>query len=60
MPTGAELKCGKDSHENVSRETRKEKSMVIAFIVGVIIGGALGMLFTACLVASGKEEDDEP
>lgn len=33
--------------------------MVIAFIVGLTIGGALGMLFTACLVASGKDGNDE-
>ena len=33
--------------------------MVAAFIVGLIIGGAIGMLFTACLVASGKEGNDE-
>lgn len=37
--------------------------MVVAFIAGaitgVIIGGFLGMLFTACLVASGKEEEND-
>lgn len=36
-----------------------EEIVVVAFIVGIIIGGALGMLFTACLVASGKEEEND-
>ena len=33
--------------------------MVAAFIEGLIIGGAIGMLFTACLVASGEEEEND-
>ena len=32
---------------------------MVAFIAGLIVGGALGMLFTACLVASGKDGNDE-